>query len=565
MKAKQKRARMSLRSKISLWTVFLSIVPLLMLYWTLSEMLTSTRTLIVKEAGDYSERRAHLINKKFERDLQDTLNDNLDSLTELWSKLRTADLVEPEQLASSFLEAMKGKAILLFFYDELDKSLGASHDEWVRAATQDLPLLETELRAGHYLVKASVEPDKYTMLLALPKTVEKETRAETRQFLDEFTGDVATNVNAAISNLRLVAFSFFMALGLMGLVMSRWLTKIISRPVEELASAMAEFDGTLPVPIASDRSDEIGLLINRFSEMTRKLVETSGQLERTDNALQAADRELVELNKNLETRIAERTAELEMALGKLREVDQQKDDFLGLVSHELKTPLTSIQASAEALLTEDLGISKEGKIRFMQIINKEAQRLTRLIDELLDLTGLEAKRLPIRFEKTNLIELAKHTIEAHRLAIRQKGLSLEVEINEDERLAHTVLDADRVIQIITNLLSNAIKYTERGRISVLLDLVEVGAAPMAQLVVADTGIGIHPADAHKVFDRFQQIEHLTMHSEGLGLGLPISKMLVESMGGDIHFASKPQQGTAFTVVLPLDARRTMAEMKNVEE
>jgi len=551
---------MSLRSKISLWTVLLSIMPLLVLYWSLSEMLTSTRTLIAKEAGDYGERRAHLMNKKNQREFQDTLRENLESMATLWSELRKAEL-EPEQLTALFREAIKDKAALLFFFDKEGNFHEASNEEWVTTAARGQPVLEQELRRGYYLATTQIESDSYTMMLALPRAERTRTHSTARHFLDEFTADVEANVNAAISNLRLVAFSFFMALGLMGLVMSRWLTKIISKPVEELAAAMAEFDGTIPVPIASDRSDEIGLLINRFSEMTHKLVETSGQLERTDSALQAADRELMELNQNLEARIIERTAELEMALGKLRELDQHKDDFLGLVSHELKTPLTSIQASAEALLTEDLGISKEGKVRFLQIISREALRLTRLIDELLDLTGLEAKRLPFRFEETNLIELVKQTVEAHRLAIHQKGLSLEMNINEDERLGRAILDADRMIQIITNLLSNAIKYTERGRISVLLALVEIGSAPMAQLVVADTGVGIRPEDAHKVFDRFQQIEHLTMHSEGLGLGLPISKMLVESMGGDIHFASKPQQGTAFTVVLPLDARRSLAAQK----
>jgi len=223
-----------------------------------------------------------------------------------------------------------------------------------------------------------------------------------------------------------------------------------------------------------------------------------------------------------------------------------------LVSHELKTPLTSISASAEALLSKDLKLPDADREQLLAIVRYEADRLSRLINILLDMTRLEAGRMIFNYRITNLAALVRQNAEAYRLAIEQKGLKLEVEIASDPRLRRALVDADRVIQALTNLLSNSIKFTERGRITVSLNIKEIGAAPFARLVVSDTGIGIRAEDAAKVFDRFQQIEKLDTHHEGLGLGMPLSKMLIEAMGGEIRFASLPNSGTAFTVTLPLD-------------
>jgi signal transduction histidine kinase len=289
-------------------------------------------------------------------------------------------------------------------------------------------------------------------------------------------------------------------------------------------------------------------------------------LETKQAALEKADQELMQLNLNLEKHIAERTADLQLAYAKLRELDKNKDDFLSLVSHELKTPLTSIAASAEALLSRDLPLTEEARARFLTIVRSEAQRLTRLIDDLLDMTSLEAGRIHFHLRPTDFHRLVQQTAEAYRLAIKRKDLAFDLNLSSDPRLRRVVLDADRVVQVVTNLLANAIKFTERGHVALSLDVVDGRRGDaMARLQVADTGVGIRAEDEHKVFDRFQQIEKIDTHHEGLGLGMPISRMIVESLGGEINFESAPGRGTTFTVLLPLRGRLTLRAKKSEQK
>jgi signal transduction histidine kinase len=547
------RVVFGVRSRILLLTWALSIAPLILFYIILGEVLGSTRALVAKDAGDYAQRKTAIVNAVMQEDMATTLRNHADELAAAWQVIYENTGGNVEQSLNRFLGPLEAGANLAFVFDEEDHLIVSAPPEPSMRFPPELELIERDLQSRYLTAVAELPPTGYRLLIAMPRSKNTFWRDAAQKFRDDFTSEVQAKFDRAIAELRIVALAFFLALSLFVLVMARWLTKNLALPLENLATAMESFDGETPIQMMAEREDEIGQLTENFVEMTENLAQARQELEAKQRALERADQELMQLNLHLEKRIAERTADLQVALQKLREVDKNKDDFLSLVSHELKTPLTSIRASAEALMSQELQLPEEGRQRFLHIIHTESQRLTRLINDLLDLTGFEAGRLQFHLAPTDLTERVRETAEAYRLAITRKGLQLELTLSDDPRLRKTILDADRVVQVVTNLLGNAIKFTERGRISVTLDVIESGPRPMARLVVADTGIGIRPEDAHKVFDRFQQIEQIDTHHEGVGLGMPISKMIVEALGGDIHFASRPKHGTAFTVVLPLDA------------
>jgi two-component system phosphate regulon sensor histidine kinase PhoR len=227
----------------------------------------------------------------------------------------------------------------------------------------------------------------------------------------------------------------------------------------------------------------------------------------------------------------------------LRESERLKDEFVATVSHELRTPLTSIVGYAEVLLArDDLG---ETTRQYMEVIDRNAHRLQRLVGDLLFFAQVEARQLQLDRERIDLRALATRALEAVTPAAEGKGLSLELEAPEALEVDG---DASRLGQLLDNLLSNAVKFThEDGR--VCLRLRRDGAE--ALLEVADTGIGVPPEDLARLFRRFFRSTSATaLEIPGTGLGLAIAKAIVDAHGGTIE-ASSSERGTTFTVRLPL--------------
>ncbi len=216
-------------------------------------------------------------------------------------------------------------------------------------------------------------------------------------------------------------------------------------------------------------------------------------------------------------------------------------DFLGNVSHDLKTPLTSIQGYAQAIVDG----AAEDSSAAAQIIYEEASRLNRMVAELTDLEGLQAGKLSMASDSIDLAQLCDAVAESLRVLAEQRGVALETCLE----LAPTVQgDGDRLAQVLVNLISNAIEYTPRGGI------VRVTAAPAsggAAITVRDTGIGIAPADLRRIFERFYQVDKARGPQRGTGLGLAIAREIVEAQGGRITASSAgPGQGAEFRVWLP---------------
>ncbi len=229
------------------------------------------------------------------------------------------------------------------------------------------------------------------------------------------------------------------------------------------------------------------------------------------------------------------------------EVERLKNEFISTVSHELRTPMTSIKGYTDLLFLGMAGGLSDAQRSFLQIIKSNADRLTALVNDILDISRIETGRIRLTIEPLDLASLITQVVRAFQEQYREKGLKLEW--MEVPGLPQVRGDADRVTQVLNNLLANAWQYTPSGgRVTVSLRQRD----GFLQVDVADTGIGIGPDDLPRVFDRFYRADHpLVQEAGGTGLGLAIVKMFVEMLGGEIWVESELGVGSVFSFTLPL--------------
>lgn len=230
---------------------------------------------------------------------------------------------------------------------------------------------------------------------------------------------------------------------------------------------------------------------------------------------------------------------------RFRRLERVRSDFVANVSHELQTPLTSIRGFAETLIDGALDDPATSR-RFVGIIHDEASRLTRLIDDLLDLSRLESGRTPMRRRRTDVVALAVKVAESLDGRVQQAGLRMEVAF--PPHFPEVLADPDQILQVMVNLVGNSLKYTPvGGRISIEGQ----DHGDHVVVTVRDTGVGIPRADLPRIFERFYRVDKArTRASGGTGLGLAISKHIVEAHGGKIWAESEPGRGTAISFTLP---------------
>jgi signal transduction histidine kinase len=284
-----------------------------------------------------------------------------------------------------------------------------------------------------------------------------------------------------------------------------------------------------------------------------------------------AQKALYQSHLTLEHRVVERTAQLEAANRELdaysttishdlrvaEAADRVKSAFLATMSHELRTPLNSIIGFTAIVLKGLAGPLTAEQSKQLGMVQGSARHLLDLINDVLDLSKIEAGQLEVHGELFDLRVALEHVTASIAPQADKKGLTLVTVLSP--QLGEIMSDRRRVEQIVLNLLSNAVKFTERGSVTLTATMVgAVGATPEAALPpavriqVADTGIGIKPADLAMLFRPFRQIDGgLARENEGTGLGLAISQRLATLLDGEISAASEWQQGSVFTLTLPL--------------
>jgi len=238
-------------------------------------------------------------------------------------------------------------------------------------------------------------------------------------------------------------------------------------------------------------------------------------------------------------------SDLAVAHQELLSVDEMKSTFLANVSHELRTPLTSILAYSELLF--NFRPEEDEAVEFAHIINQESERLTRLVNDVLDLAKMESGQMQFRMTGIDVSALVRDVARVFGPLVKEHNLRFACAVEDDLRC---ISDGDRLVQLLTNLLNNALKFTASGSI----ELRAVSQDDQILISVSDTGIGIAPDHQARIFEPFQQVgDTLTSRPKGTGLGLAICRDIVEQHHGRLWVESSPGEGSAFWVALPLES------------
>ncbi|MFT4571904.1 MAG: signal transduction histidine kinase [Hyphomicrobiaceae bacterium] len=344
---------------------------------------------------------------------------------------------------------------------------------------------------------------------------------------------------------------------LLGLGASVWTSRRLLRPVVGLAEdAAAIAEGNLDQEIAAiDSADEIGVLARQFEAMRRSVrnyiselvvaKQTAEEATQQEKGLRA---EIEEHSRLLEDKVRERTAELVESNDQLTEYDRLKSEFLSNVSHELRTPLAAISSAAKIIKRYGSGDTKANE-RFSGVIIEETQRLTRLINDLLDLSKIEAGKTEWSLELLpDPRALLEHVVTTFRPLYQESDIELTLRSEPDLPALRT--DRDRMIQVLTNLCSNARKFTPRGgHVEISACRSTLLGAPALRIAVSDSGCGIPETEREAVFERFRQGGGADKPA-GTGLGLTICREVVNYHGGTICAEAPPEGGTRMVILLP---------------
>ena len=424
----------------------------------------------------------------------------------------------------------------------------AEKTKTVRVDESQVIKINTRTRLLSILLATVIMP-----LLALGALVYRRVGAELQLRLTDFS-----QAQRMMSQLSDLIFIVTVAAIVLAAGIGILLATSISNPLGHIIKVIRELEkGNLQARSNLISNDEIGVLSQSFDNMAQELEKNRSELE--------------DMNRNLEFRVAEKTQnltkayerlqlsnqnlavanrDLEEANRKLTELDQLKSDFVSIVSHELRTPLTSIKAFAELILMKR-HMPEERQKKLLHIINDESDRLARLINEILDLTKIEAGKLSWHITKLSIEEVIRTSMTGIQSLADNK--SLLITQATETPLPLLFGDRDRLIQVITNLLSNAIKFTPQGGSIKINARHERRPRPQIMVEISDTGVGISENDLKLVFEKFRRSgDVLTTNNEGTGLGLAITRQIIEYHGGAIWATSDPGYGSTFTFTLPLN-------------
>jgi signal transduction histidine kinase len=385
------------------------------------------------------------------------------------------------------------------------------------------------------------------LLVNLADDIEKIDRIVVEDVQPLIIAETADALDGAEASVEVATYAVFVLIAL-GAVVGVGTAVIVARqivnPIVRLTNVAFELgQGNLGVRASASTRDEIGSLANSFNQMAA--------------ARQQAEAQRVTL-----------IAELAAQNAELAQLDELKDNFLSSVSHELRTPLTAIKGSAEILLDDD-EVPEEVVKEFLTIINVESDRLTRLINDVLDLARYEAGQEIWNDAPNSLSEIVDTAVSGIQSLAIQKSLNVSVDLEPD--LSDVWCDQDKINQVLTNLLSNAIKFTpEHGKIGILIKEASNSGRKksdrMVEIKVSDNGVGISAEELNEIFQKFKQVSDTVSDvRKGTGLGLPICREIVSHYGGKIWAESELGKGSVFTVTIPIEKSAVEADSPPAEE
>jgi signal transduction histidine kinase/CheY-like chemotaxis protein len=330
-----------------------------------------------------------------------------------------------------------------------------------------------------------------------------------------------------LTSLAVAAIAIGVSFAIAGRLISR-----ITGPIQLLTTAIQEIRASRRYTgrVAATADGEPGLLIDSFNAMI--------------DDIQARDDALERHRQTLEATVEQRTHELRLARDAADQANQAKSSFLATMSHEIRTPLSGLMVMAELLAGAGLDARHQ---RYAEVIVKSGRSLLTIINDILDLSKIEAGKLRLEIVPVNPAQVADDVVSLFWDQARSRGLDLAARVAPSVPLA-VMADPVRLNQIVSNLVNNALKFTERGQVLVSLHY----DAGHLTLAVTDSGIGIPPKKLNQLFEAFSQADQsISRRFGGTGLGLAICRRLAEAMGGTIGVGSEPGKGSTFWVRLPL--------------
>jgi two-component system, NtrC family, sensor kinase len=377
---------------------------------------------------------------------------------------------------------------------------------------------------GHGAVTDGRDPEG-TQVLSAFETVDP---PGWRVFVEEPLSEAFAPIQASIWRTVALLIVFL----LVAIATSVLLARNLARPIETIQVAAAKIgSGSLDQRIDASSHDELGALAEEFNRM-------AGQLEAS--------------HADLEQQVEERTRELAGAMAaldaKTRELEaasRHKSEFLANMSHELRTPLNAISGFSQVLRKQLFGEINDKQAEYLDDILDSSRHLQSLIDDVLDLSKVEAGQIDLQLAPFSLPEALERGVVIVRERATRGGV--RVSVSSEPGIETVVGDERRIVQVIFNLLSNAVKFTPAGG---TVDVAAARSDGEVRVSVTDTGPGIAPDDQDRIFEEFQQADAGKEQLEGTGLGLALSKRLVELHGGRIWVESEPGQGSCFVFTLP---------------